>query len=639
MICLDTNISILMVDDDKGFLDQGSIFLQRMLGQIDVKTSKTVEDALEKLKENQFDAVISDYQMPQIDGLEFLKILRKEEHRDIPFIMFTGKGREEVAMEALNLEANRYLQKGGDPKSQYGLLAETVKQEIERKRSKEEVRRLSSMVMNSSEAIICTDEDFKINYVNHSAEKMFGYSLEELKGKTPGIFNAEMDSDKIQNEIYEKVSSGDTYKSIHLNQRKDGSTFYCEMKISPIENEEGEIRGYVSSQRDVTERKKAENRAGHLNSLLKSIRNVNQIIIQGESLENIMQNACEFLVGARSYLECTIGIFDENSKQISPIAGAGSHKIDEDWEIDTEGNGEAPPCIKEAVEKGEFVIKNTKDCDDCDFREERETHTTVTLPMKRYESIVGVIHIGFDEYVKVDEEERSLLEEVADDLAFARDKLLSERDLEKTKDRLELALDASDHGFWDWNLDTDEVYFNPKFYEMLGYEEGELPNLYETWKELMHPEDKKDVIPELLKKIENAEHFEKEFRLKTKSGEWKWISARGKTYELDEEGNPHRAVGTHIDIDERKKAEKELKRSEEKFRTFTESAPVPVFIHQNERCIYANDAAEDLLGYDKENILGEEIWEFIHPQSKDKVRKRRDRRDNPLLYGHKRGGN
>jgi len=614
-----------MIDDDEGFLDQGSIYLKKMLGQIDVKTSITVQDALNKLEDEEFDAVISDYQMPEIDGLRFLEILREEKNSDIPFIMFTGKGREDVAMEALNLEANRYIQKGGDPTSQYGLLAETVKQEIERKRSEEEVRKLSSMVKNSSEAIICTDKNFKITFVNESAEEMFGYCSEELKGKTPGILNAEQDEEDVQEKIYETVSAGETYKDVHVNERKDGSEFYCEMKISPIKDEEGEIEGYVSSQRDVTDRKEAKDRVGHLNSLLRAIRNVNQIIVQGESLENIMQNACDFLVGSRSYLKCSIGLLDEESGEISKIAVAGNHATDENWSVNYESEGEAPLGVKRAIKSGDLEIVKTDDIDYSDHIDE-EIRTTATVPLKRYKSIVGVIHIGLNKFVNIDEEERSLLEEVADDLAFARDKLLSERDLEETKNRLELALDASDHGFWDWDLDTDEVYFNPKFYEMLGYEEGELPNLYNTWKELMHPEDKKEVIPELLEKVENAEHFEKEFRLKTKSGEWKWISARGNTYELDDYGDPHRAVGTHVDIDERKRAEKKLKKSEEKFRTFTEKAPVPVFVHQEEKCIYANDAAEDLLGYDREDILGEEIWEFIHPQSKDKVRKRRNRR-------------
>jgi PAS domain S-box-containing protein len=96
--------------------------------------------------------------------------------------------------------------------------------------------------------------------------------------------------------------------------------------------------------------------------------------------------------------------------------------------------------------------------------------------------------------------------------------------LKKTKERLELAMDAGEHGFWDWNLDTDEVYFSPQYYKMLGYEPGELPMTEEIWVNLLHPEDRKEVVPRIKKYIEKGQPFAEEFRLKCKDGSWKWIS-------------------------------------------------------------------------------------------------------------------
>lgn len=94
---------------------------------------------LEILESNSFDCIISDYQMTGIDGLEFLKKIRKDMEIDVPFIMFTGRGREEVAMESLNLGADRYIRKGGDPKSQYNILVDAIKNAYEKYRA-EEVR-------------------------------------------------------------------------------------------------------------------------------------------------------------------------------------------------------------------------------------------------------------------------------------------------------------------------------------------------------------------------------------------------------------------------------------------------------------------------------------------------------------------
>ncbi|MFW6196616.1 MAG: response regulator, partial [Thermoplasmatota archaeon] len=123
------SIRVLHVDDERAILDQAKIFLERGEKKLDVITALTPKKALELLKKENFDVIVSDYQMPDMDGLEFLKEVREKRESDIPFIIFTGKGREEVAMEALNLGADRYLQKGGDPKAQFGVLAQAIAQE------------------------------------------------------------------------------------------------------------------------------------------------------------------------------------------------------------------------------------------------------------------------------------------------------------------------------------------------------------------------------------------------------------------------------------------------------------------------------------------------------------------------------
>src|SRR3972149_47903 len=105
-------IRVLHVDDDPSFLKAAKQCLE-IQNSFQVDMAYSVEEALEKMKENTYDAVISDYMMPEKDGLEFLKELR-ENRNDIPFIMFTGKGREEVAIRALNLGADQYLNKNGN---------------------------------------------------------------------------------------------------------------------------------------------------------------------------------------------------------------------------------------------------------------------------------------------------------------------------------------------------------------------------------------------------------------------------------------------------------------------------------------------------------------------------------------------
>jgi len=127
-----------------------------------------------------------------------------------------------------------------------------------RKQAEEELLLLTAMIEQSSEGIIRTDTEFRINYINDATRALYGWSLDELRGKTPDLFNVDQHADEIQNNIYTMVSSGKPYLGEALNVRKDGSTFYCQFKVSPLKNEKGEIYGYMSSVRDITERKQAE---------------------------------------------------------------------------------------------------------------------------------------------------------------------------------------------------------------------------------------------------------------------------------------------------------------------------------------------------------------------------------------------
>ena len=114
-------------------MEREKLFLE-MSNEIQVETMISAEEALRTLKAGRYDAVVSDHVMPVIDGISFLKILRAEGN-SIPFVLFTGKGREEVVIEALNHGADLYLQKGGDPKAQLKELEHKIREMVRRRRA------------------------------------------------------------------------------------------------------------------------------------------------------------------------------------------------------------------------------------------------------------------------------------------------------------------------------------------------------------------------------------------------------------------------------------------------------------------------------------------------------------------------
>jgi PAS domain S-box-containing protein len=150
-------------------------------------------------------------------------------------------------------------------------------------------------------------------------------------------------------------------------------------------------------------------------------------------------------------------------------------------------------------------------------------------------------------------------------LAIVRDiteRKLAEEAIRKSDERLKIALDVVSDAVWDWRVDTGEVYFSARWYTMLGYEPYELPQEYETWKKLLHPEDRSSTEQTVLKHVQSGEPFELEFRMRTKDNQWRWILARGKMVEQDAKGSSSRMLGTHMDITDRKFIEARMQQAQ-----------------------------------------------------------------------------
>jgi PAS domain S-box-containing protein len=130
----------------------------------------------------------------------------------------------------------------------------------------------------------------------------------------------------------------------------------------------------------------------------------------------------------------------------------------------------------------------------------------------------------------------------------------------ESEERLRLTLEATNDGIWDWNIPTGAAVFSPRWYTMLDYEPYELPQTYDTWKRLVHPDDADRAAREIKEGIAKGKGYAIEIRMRTKSGGWRWILTRGGVVERDADGDPIRMVGTHTDITERKTTEQEVRR-------------------------------------------------------------------------------
>ena len=174
-----TPIYVLHVDDDRGFLELSKQILID-LGNFEFDNACCVDEAFKKLSTNRYDIIVSDYEMPQKNGLQFLQELRNQ-NNDIPFILFTGKSREEVAIEALNLGADGYFDKQGNPETVYGELKHGIMQLVSQKRISDRLltdeERFRQLFSNTPMAVAIYEvidggENFVFKDFNSAAEKI-----------------------------------------------------------------------------------------------------------------------------------------------------------------------------------------------------------------------------------------------------------------------------------------------------------------------------------------------------------------------------------------------------------------------------------------------------------------------------------
>ncbi|HET8705898.1 MAG TPA: PAS domain S-box protein, partial [Pseudomonadales bacterium] len=168
--------------------------------------------------------------------------------------------------------------------------------------------------------------------------------------------------------------------------------------------------------------------------------------------------------------------------------------------------------------------------------------------------------------------------------------------LRESEERLAFVLEGSQLGYWDWNIETGAVQRNERWAEMLGYTLDEIELNVKQWTDLQHPDDRAAAWKSLQDHLDGRTPMHKaEYRMLTKSGEYKWILDCAKVVKRDAQGHPLRMSGTHTDITERKQADAALQAEKANLDAIFESSPVAMFILDNETNIVKLNAAAVLM--------------------------------------------
>ncbi len=267
--------TVLYVDDEPGLLEITKLFLESG-GEFSIDTRLSAQDGLQALRDQAYDAVVSDFQMPGMDGIGFLKSVRSE-FGNIPFILFTGRGREEVVIEAINNGADYYLQKGGDPRAQFMDLAHKIRQTVQQRQVEASIRdherRVSDILNFLPDATFAIDTKGIIIAWNRAMERMTGIDASAILGKGNFAYSIPFYHERrpilIDLILHDNPATVVRYPFI----KREGKTLFSEIIVpllhnnsnvalwftaSPLYDKNGVIVGAIESVREITERKRVE---------------------------------------------------------------------------------------------------------------------------------------------------------------------------------------------------------------------------------------------------------------------------------------------------------------------------------------------------------------------------------------------
>lgn len=247
------SVRVLCVDDEPGLADLVGSYLEQSHGAITAVSKECADEGLVSFKESEIDAIVSDLEMPGMNGLEFLEAVRRVDPA-IPFVLYTGKGSEEIASEAISKGVTEYMQKKGGT-DQYSVLANRVLNAVEQYRTEQELQkeraRFQSVFEQSSDAMIIADDSGTYLNVNSAACELFGRSENELLGKTAADFT---DDDFDFDTAWESFKDANEERGLYPIEQPDGTVNVAEYAASA-----NIMPGkHLSVLRDITERQEFE---------------------------------------------------------------------------------------------------------------------------------------------------------------------------------------------------------------------------------------------------------------------------------------------------------------------------------------------------------------------------------------------
>jgi two-component system cell cycle sensor histidine kinase/response regulator CckA len=381
------------------------------------------------------------------------------------------------------------------------------------------------------------------------------------------------------------------------------------------------VRSALERQRLVVEKRTDEKRIRGLNRLLRTITEVNQLLVRATDEESLLKDVCRILVSHGGYALAWIGRADRETMRVVPVASAGDEtgylqRIEVRWDDSPEGRGPLGIAIRER--RSAIVSDVQADPMEVPFRRLHPSPgfgSIAAIPIRRGGAVIEGLIVYSAEEVFIDEEELALLEDLAGDLTFALDALDAREALRRSNvelRKLGRAVEQTPATVMITDLGGRIEYVNPRFTEVTGYTAEEA--LGQNPRILKSDRTPPEVHRAMWETIAAGRVWQGELCNRKKDGTLFWESASISPVR-DEQGVTTSYVAVKEDITDRKRAAEKLAKSEIYFRSLIENAQdVIVVIDAGGDLLFMSPAVERILGRPPEQFVGKNAFEFIHPE-------------------------
>jgi PAS domain S-box-containing protein len=525
--------------------------LEEQSEDIVVESAPNANRALEKRANRAFDCLVSEYDLPDSDGIELLKTVREEES-DLPFVLCVEQGSEAVASDAISADVTEYLRKREDADRKTVLsrrIRDAVEQYWTRQELAESQQRLSLFVEQSPLGVIEWNTDSEVVSINPAAEEILGYAEEELVGEPLEVIVPESAKEEVSSLTENLLETKSGFHNVNENLRKDGEKVVCEWHNRVVTDDDGDVIAVYSQFQDITKREKRREAIADLHEIVDDL-------TACSSEQAIYERTVEAAGQILDFDQAAVAIEDGDHLRVEAMSEELSLNLPPSLPVDEGIAG------KTYQENEPYVIGDVTEVPDASPQSEK-FRAAVSVPITGY----GIFQVIDNQKNAFDQQDVELAKLLVQHTETALNRLERERELERVHKQVEFALDATDSNVWAVDAENAELETQIGPVESLfNMPTEQITDIEQLLCRGVHPDDLSE-IEDLTEQVMSGEKekFSCVFRTNPDYGDIRWLESLGYA-QMD--GEHKQVIGLTTDVTDREQREQELQRQNERLEQF-----------------------------------------------------------------------